>query len=220
MRTTAYHERDYAFGDRMQSLRNKIGMTQAELANELGVSRRSVGEWEAGGSYPKVKHLKEVIALGVKSRAFSNGSEASEIRALWNAAHQKVRLDKHWLASLFDHSHSPDLHPVPHAVEESMTIDTGSYPPVEPLPAPKPRVDWGEALEVLSFYGREEELVTLSQWIVQERCRVVSVLGMGGIGKSALSTRIVYQLTVGTAASKNPFEVIIFRSLRDAPSCS
>ncbi len=46
-------------------------------------------------------------------------------------------------------------------------------------PALGPRVDWGDALDVPTFYGREGELATLTQWIVQERCRVVSVLGMG-----------------------------------------
>ena len=54
-----------------------------------------------------------------------------------------------------------------------------------------PRVDWGDALAVPNFYGREEELALLSQWIVSEDCRVVSVLGMGGIGKSALSVSIM-----------------------------
>jgi hypothetical protein len=73
-------------------------------------------------------------------------------------------------------------------------------------------VDWGEALDVPGFYGREGELATLSQWVVQEHCRVVSVLGMGGIGKSALVTSAMHRLAAD-------FEVVLFRSLRDAPSC-
>src|SRR2546423_5419117 len=79
-------------------------------------------------------------------------------------------------------------------------------------PARKPRVDWGEALAVPSFYDREEGLATLSQWVVQERCRVVSVLGLGGIGKSALAVTLMHQVTPH-------FEVVIWRSLRDAPTC-
>src|SRR5205807_9749764 len=75
-----------------------------------------------------------------------------------------------------------------------------------------PRVDWGEALDVPSFYGRERELATLAQWVVQERCRVVSVLGLGGIGKSALVTSAMRRLAVH-------FQVVLFRSLRDAPAC-
>ncbi len=67
-------------------------------------------------------------------------------------------------------------------------------------------------LDVPSFYGREGELATLTQWVVQERCRVVSVLGMGGIGKSALVTSVMHRMAAH-------FQVVIFRSLRDAPAC-
>src|SRR6184192_307655 len=74
-----------------------------------------------------------------------------------------------------------------------------------------PRVDWGDALDVPTFYGREGELATLAQWVVEARCRVVSVLGLGGIGKSALAVSLMYRLA-------EHFEVVIFRSLRDAPS--
>jgi len=73
-------------------------------------------------------------------------------------------------------------------------------------------VEWSDALDVPSFYGREGELATLAQWVLQERCRVVCVLGMGGIGKSALAVQVMHRLA-------DHFEVVIFRSLRDAPSC-
>ena len=33
-------------------------------------------------------------------------------------------------------------------------------------------MDWGDALAVPTFYGREGELALLSQWMLQERCRV------------------------------------------------
>src|SRR5205823_2120907 len=92
-----------------------------------------------------------------------------------------------------------------------------SPPSIEPLasraPAVSgPRVDWGDALDVPSFYGRQGELTTLAGWVVQEHCRVVSVLGMGGMGKSALVTSAMRQLA-------SHFQVVLFRSLRDAPSC-
>ena len=85
-------------------------------------------------------------------------------------------------------------------------------PRLSPGPKPAPRVDWGDALAVVTFYGREEEMAQLSQWVLQERCRVVSVLGMGGIGKSALVISVTNRLL-------DHFEVVIVRSLRDAPAC-
>ena len=56
----SYGERDYAFGQVMLTLRTHIGLTQAGLADQLGVSRRAVAEWEAGSSYPKAHHLQHV----------------------------------------------------------------------------------------------------------------------------------------------------------------
>jgi transcriptional regulator with XRE-family HTH domain len=58
----SYSERDYAFGQLMLTLRTSIGLTQAGLADLLGVSRRAVAEWEAGSSYPKAEHLKQLVA--------------------------------------------------------------------------------------------------------------------------------------------------------------
>jgi len=44
--------------------------------------------------------------------------------------------------------------------------------------------DWGEAVDASIFYGRSHELTTLSEWIVRDRCRLITILGMGGIGKT------------------------------------
>ena len=38
------------FGEKMQLLRKERGLTQAELAEQLFVSRAAVFKWESGGS--------------------------------------------------------------------------------------------------------------------------------------------------------------------------
>src|SRR2546421_6009628 len=205
MKRSSYGERDYAFGQAMLSLRTDIGLTQAGLADLLSVSRRAVGEWEAGSSYPKAEHLKALLTLAVKQQAFPAGREEEEIRAFWKAARQKVLLDEQWLSTLLGRS-GPSLELV--APRPSVP----AQPPVAAREALGPRVDWGDALDVPSFYGREQELAQLSQWVLQERCRVVSLWGMGGIGKSALAVQVMHRLA-------QHFDVVIFRSLRDAPSC-
>src|SRR5713101_7785297 len=191
----------------MLTLRTHIGLTQVGLAELLHVSRRALAEWEAGSAYPKAEHLKELIALGVQQQAFPAGREAEEIRALWLAAHQKLLFDESWLAALLSRPRPvlTLLSPVP--PEESQRGEMR----VAEL-TPRRRVDWGEALAVPSFYGREEELATLTKWVLEERCRVVSMLGLGGIGKSALATRVMHQVAPH-------FEVVLWRSLRDAPAC-
>ncbi len=57
MKRSLYRDRDYAFGQVMLTLRTVIGLTQIELADLLGVTRRAVGDWEGGLTYPKAEHL-------------------------------------------------------------------------------------------------------------------------------------------------------------------
>ena len=78
MKRSSYGERDSAFGQMMLTLRTSLGLTQAQLDERLGVSRRAVAEWEEGGNYPKAEHLKELITLGVRASAFPAGREAEE----------------------------------------------------------------------------------------------------------------------------------------------
>src|SRR3989440_7401130 len=163
MRTHTYRERDYAFGQAIVTLRTAMKLTQVELAQFLGVSRGAVLGWEAGSSYPKVKSLKRFIALGVQLQAFAAGREEEEIHALWHAAHQKVLLDDPWLSSLL--GQQPPLLPsvTPGSIEE-----TRPHELPEARSAASRRVEWEEALDVPSFYGRQPELASLEQWVVQE----------------------------------------------------
>src|SRR5262249_6503757 len=114
---------------------------------------------------------------------------------LWQVARQKVLLDERWLASLL----------IDTAPTQRETRDVSST-------ANLSRQDWGDALSVSAFYGREQELELLTQWVIEDRCRVVSVLGQGGIGKTALIVSLMRQVA-------DHFDVVIWRSLRDAPSC-
>src|SRR5205807_6537011 len=148
------------------------------------------------------------ITLAVRASAFPAGREEEEIRALWRAAHQKLLLDEAWLAALLGRPR-PALTLLP--LVPLAKPQRGEVSAAEPPPGR--RMDWGEALDVPTFYDREQELATLARWGVEEGCRLVSVLGMGGMGKSALVVRAMQQLAAH-------FEVVRFRSLRDAPDYS
>ncbi len=73
----------------------------------------------------------------------------------------------------------------------------------------KQRQDWGEAIDVSAFYGRNDEIKTLEKWTVTDRCRLITVVGMGGIGKTALSIKLAELV-------ENEFDYLIWRSLRNA----
>src|SRR5690242_5147318 len=98
--TYHYRERDYTFGNLCVTLRTAIGVTQGELARLLGVTERAIQTWEGGTSYPKVDSLKRFIEVCVQRRVFAVGHEEEEIRALWQAARQRVLLDELWLHKL------------------------------------------------------------------------------------------------------------------------
>lgn len=78
------------------------------------------------------------------------------------------------------------------------------------LPVIQCKQDWGEALDVSLFYGRQGELQRLETWILGERSRLIGIFGLGGIGKTALSVKLAQQL-------QSQFECVIWRSLQQAP---
>ena len=69
----------------------------------------------------------------------------------------------------------------------------------------------GDAPEIFTFYGRTDELTTLENWILQDRCRIIALLGINGIGKTTLSLRLIEKI-------KTHFDYVIYRSLRFSPS--
>mgnify|MGYP001800412148 CR=1 FL=1 len=148
------------------------------------LTQRALAE-NAGFSLATIKKF-----LAGKPVDFATFSELCEILGLdWQA-----------IADLGDNTVSP--------IDQSLSP---RLPPPQPKVAlPSAHQDWDEAPDTSIFYGRTTELATLQRWIIDDRCRLVTLLGMGGIGKSALSVKLARQI-------QDEFDYVIWRSLRNAP---
>ncbi|MFB2937225.1 NB-ARC domain-containing protein [Aerosakkonemataceae cyanobacterium BLCC-F154] len=123
---------------------------------------------------------------------------------LYSQTSQKVKIN-HWsrVTNILEEagyklSSSVSQQFTPSLIEESV-------PPVI-----RQNFDWGEAVDTSIFYGREKELAQLKNWIIQDRCRLVSLLGMGGVGKTTLSVKLAEQV-------QDNFKYLIWRSLHHPP---
>ncbi|MEY3869340.1 MAG: hypothetical protein RLZZ338_3231 [Cyanobacteriota bacterium] len=75
----------------------------------------------------------------------------------------------------------------------------------------KPRFDLRDAPDMRTFYDRAScPLTTLENTIAHQNCRLLTITGMSGIGKSAIVRHLIPQL-------QTQFDHIIWRSLRTSP---
>jgi len=96
--------------------------------------------------------------------------------------------------------------------QSRMYQQNGEYPNSLALPSnAKRNVDWSGAIpDPKLSYDREQELLLMQQFVFVEKCSLVGIIGVAGVGKTNFAAKFVQ-------VSKNKFEYIFWRSLRNAP---
>src|SRR3984893_6096972 len=174
--------------------RGRSRLTQRALATRAGVSLRAVQNWEAGVNYPTAERLRSVMGALLEVGGLSPGRERDKAESMWTAAEHESA----YMHAPFDAAWFEDLL----ARRANQTQLARNL---------ERREDWDEAPDTIAFVGRADELAVLLRWVLDEHCRVLAVLGMGGVGKTNLAARVGQ----GVAPS---FERVYWRSLRNAPA--
>jgi WD40 repeat protein len=179
-------------------VRTKVRTLEQLLETTLGSQRLNKSQIKEA-----LKRLEDFLGILEDNRTVTQGSEDWHFTlTLWHPRHateQNLKqLDLEWekrRATKYNRQSAPSPTPLEPA------------PCIETLSA---LCDWGEAIDSSIFYGRTEELETLQQWLLNDRCNLIAILGMGGIGKTALVTKLSQQV-------QTDFNFVFWRSLRNAP---
>lgn len=74
----------------------------------------------------------------------------------------------------------------------------------------KPQIDRADAPDIDYCCDRPQELATLESWTVDGGTRLIAILGISGMGKTAIALQLLSQI-------QDKFDRVIWRSLRAAP---
>ena len=191
------------FGEWLRRRRGGLGLTQKELARQGGYAEVTMRKIEADELRPS-REMAERLAGALRV-------PAAERAAFVRFARDEGQGSEPSLETMLlpVPSNTAARHPAEPDQSSTAVEPTEHCAPLK-LVTVTHRVDWGEAPDIAGFQGRGHELALLHQWLAQDHCKLVTVLGMGGIGKTALAT-------LAATTAQDQFGAVIWRSLRNAP---
>src|SRR5215510_14959082 len=101
------HQSEDRAGEPFQGLlllhRGRSGLTQRQLADRVGVSVRSIQDWESGVNYPGSERLRALIRALLDGHGLTAGRERGDAEALWatverSSPRMHTPFDPEWFA--------------------------------------------------------------------------------------------------------------------------
>lgn len=141
--------------------------------------------------------LSEQLGEDVSKSNFRSAMERLQVSLFSNVVQDHVRAGS--INFCGESRHPPDI-PNSHNQETPNSKQTQTS-----------HQDLSEMPELGTFYDRISELETLTTWILQQRCHLIALTGISGIGKTTLAVQLVQQI-------KDEFEYVIWCSLESSPT--
>ena len=163
--------------------RERHGWSQNQVAEKIGVDTKTVGRWESG-------IIRTLPRLDARAR-LCELYEKTDVELGFVIKEEDTRNELKFL----DRSEYAEDRSAARAVSVHEALQ---------------HIDWGEAPSVGLLLGRDGELALLEQWIIENECRVIAILGTGGIGKTSIAVTI-------TDHMQDRFDYVFWRSLQNAP---
>jgi WD40 repeat protein/transcriptional regulator with XRE-family HTH domain len=174
------------FHEQLRHERERHNLSQADLAKKVGCDPKTVRRWENGETLPRSYHRQVICDIFKKSP-----EEFGLIEEIQNANPEPVSSPP----ARVEQKPSP-------LSAETATASAGNSSLL--------RSDWDEAPHVTHVHGREREREVLAGWLEDRACRVVAIVGMGGIGKTTLATVVARE-------TEGKFAAVFWRSLHNVP---